>query len=634
MAFDYGSINLGIKNPFKTEGAVKIARGSVVAVLGLYLLFLAAQKVQADALVGWVTVLFGLGLLGNGIKVLAQGIIAMMRYYVGRSHPTSLAYNRSRSETTTAKDESAYTAYSYQNLLEMLVGRKNRTFIEPQGFMARLVHSFFPRLTFMPYPVRNLTQLVFGAWIKTLLALVAYALVAFVSLAGFAGEAGKVILPVYSVVLTLFLLYTWRSAGTSINRMADKSMAAMGAKALTWTIAGAIILPVVVSALFQLWLSSAGLSVAEINEVLVYLPSPHTLLYLLGVLVAAVVTSLLIAVMVRKRTQYADPKTEVSELRENWQESVHPNEVFINLDNLVMANRRYREVPNRVYRELDPKLNEQVEGKGNFSGELMQEIQPQHKPMELGAVFNKVRLISLLTGNALFLIGSVITLALGLKMAGGIEGINQLREAGVQTLSQQDSAMIAAQLSSIVHLFFAGIFVRAFARILSNSAHLFFAELQFESNLIYFKVEGTFTESKISTGAGIYDSTRSENTLVRSSITPWVIVSRIITSTFAATGIRNLEHPRFIMEMHKHDSELQGIREDVVGFLKDRESIAAITSERDLSNASQIHQINQQSRAVPMQGEDQERLSNDSEAAGYLRQQQEQAAEQGEDSNA
>ena len=634
MAFDYGSINLGIKNPFKTEGAVQSLRGTVVAALGIYLLFIAAQKVQTDQLGGWIIVLFGLGLLGSGIKVLSQGIIAMMRYYVGRSHPTSLAYNRSRSETTTAKEESSYTAYSYQRLIEMFVGRKNSTFIEPQGFIARLVHSFFPRLTYMPYPVRNLTQLVFGAWIKTILALVAYALVAFVSLAGFAGEAGKVILPVYSVVLTLFLLYSWRSAGTSINRMADKSIPVMGAKSLTWTIAGAIILPVVVSILFQMILNVSGLTVDDMNMVLEFLPSPHTMFYLLGTILGAIVTSALVAVMVRKRTQYADPKTEVSELRENWQESVHPNEVFINLDNLVMANRRYKEVPNRVYQELDPKLNEQVEGKGSFSGELMQEIQPQYKPMELGDVFNKVRLISLITGNALFVIGSILTMMLGLKIAAGAEGLSILRQSGVEALTVEEVGVLSAQVSTIVHLFFAGMFVRAFARILSNSAHLFFAELQFESNLIYFKVEGTFTESKISTGAGIYDSTRSENTLVRSSITPWVIVSRIVTSTFAATGIRNLEHPRFIMEMHKNDAELKSIREDVIGFLKDRESIASITSERDLSNASQIHQINQQSRAIPVQGEQQELLKNDAEAAGYIRQQEEQQTEEGEDTNA
>src|SRR5690554_7686946 len=126
MAFDYGSINLGIKNPFKTEGAVQSLRGTVVAALGIYLLFIAAQKVQTDQLVGWIIVLFGLGLLGNGIKVLSQGIIAMMRYYVGRSHPTSLAYNRSRSETTRSEEHTSELQSRPHLVCRLLLEKKKK----------------------------------------------------------------------------------------------------------------------------------------------------------------------------------------------------------------------------------------------------------------------------------------------------------------------------------------------------------------------------------------------------------------------------------------------------------------------------------------------------------------------------
>jgi hypothetical protein len=192
-------------------------------------------------------------------------------------------------------------------------------------------------------------------------------------------------------------------------------------------------------------------------------------------------------------------------------------------------------------------------------------------------------------------------------------GISSTKEA----FSEHVFADFTALLMSAFHLVLIGFILKSFARLMTNVAHLFFAEIQFESLLIYFKCEGTFTESKISTGTGIHDSTRSENTLVRSSITPWIIVSRIVTTTFADTGMKNLEHPRTILEMHKSDEELQSIKKDVVSFLKDRESIASITSERDLGNASQIHQLNQQTRAIPTQ---QQRIEQDEEAAGYLRQ--------------
>lgn len=626
MAFDYGSIDLGLKNPFKKEGAVTAIRGVIVLALGIYLLIAAAATVKNEAVAGWIIVGFGLLLLISGIPPTTGGIIAMLRYFVGRNHPTSLAHNYSRSETSTAKEEAPYVAYTKQSLTEMLVGRKNSTFIEPQGILARFVHSIFPRLTYMPYPVRNMAQRLFGAWVKTLTALIVYALIAFVSLAGFAGEMGEFVFPAYSVLLTLYLLVTWRAVGTAINRMADKTIPSMGGKGLVWVVAVAIMLPVLIGLRLQYTLNASGMSLAQIEKSLSFLPQPHTILYLLGVLVGAAATTAVVSIMLRKRLNYADPKVEVSELRENWQESVHPNEIFINLDSLVMANRRYKEVPNRVYQELEPRLKEQVEGKGNFFGEMIQEIQPQFKAMDMGPIFERARLISLVSGNVMFLIGAILVLILAFAVADtytyfhdlGLEGLNN-------SLSESQVQAISGYIGSIIHLFLSGVLICAFARILANSAHLFFAEMLFESDLIYLKVEGTFTESKISTGASIHDSTRSENVLVRSSITPWVIVCRLVSSTFAATGMRNLEHPRFILEMHKNDAELSSIRSDVVSFLKDRESIAAITSERDLRNASQIHEINRQSRAIPMQStEALEKM--DEQAGGYLRQEAERDA--------
>lgn len=623
MAFDYGSIDLGLKNPFKLEGAINTLRGLIVSGLGVYLLIFAAGKVGAEPVVGWITVIFGLGLLGNGITTISGGLVAMMRYFVGRSQPTSLARNYSRSESSTSGEEVSYVAYTKQKLIEMLVGRKNSTFVEPQGFLARLLHSFFPRLTYMPYPVRNMAQLLFGAWIKTLTALVVYALVAFVSLAGFAGEIGKVLFPIYSVALVIYLLLVWRGIGNSINRTADKKIPTLGSMVLAKTIAFALILPVIIGLGLQFTLTNLGLRLSDLIEFVNRMPNAYSFAYLISALVGALIVSVIVTIMLVKRLKYADPKVEVSELRENWQESVHPNEVFINLDNLVMANRRYKEVPNRVYQELDPVLNEQVDGKGSFFGEMVQEIQPQFKPMNLGGGFKTTRLVSLLLGNAFFVGGSIITLFLAIGIANAYSALYGAFPSHLSNVSDIDFSIISEHGGFILHLFLIGLFVRAFARILTNSAHLFFAEMMFESNLIYFKVEGTFTESKIATGTGINDSTRSENTLVRSSLTPWVVVSRVVSSTFAASGMKNLEHARYIMEMHKNDVELDEIKSDVISFLKDRESIAAITSERDLQNTSQIHQINQQSRSLPTGAPELTHASEPQvkieEAAGYLR---------------
>ncbi|PWW34931.1 hypothetical protein DFO83_11093 [Idiomarina loihiensis] len=626
MAFDYGSIDLGLKNPFKTEGLVTSLRGLIQSLVGVYLLVEGAGSVKQDQIMGWVLAIFGILLLGVGIKVLSGGIMAMLRYFVGRNHPTSLARNFSKSEASTAQEESRYVAYNDQALEEMLMGRKNSTFKEPEGLLARLAHTVFPKLLFMPYPVRNMAQRLLGAWVRTLTAMIAFGFVAFVSLAGFAGDAGELAFPVYTVLLTLYIMHVWKAAGKAISRAAELSIESMGSGDLVKTIAFALLLPVAVGLVVSWWMAATNVTAATVEQYFAALPDFHAGWYLFGIFVGALICTAVTVVLLKKRLADANPVSEVSELRENWQESVHPKEIFINLDNLVMANRRYREVPNRVYRELDPNLQEQVDGKGAFSGEMIQEIQPRVKPMGLGALFEKSRLVSLLLGNSLFIIGVVFTFFLAYATVDVVKLLDSMNYRLTEETPYSDLMTLAGVVMTAVHFYLIGYVLRAFAGLAANIAHLFYAEIQFESMLIYFKCEGTFTESKISTGTGIHDSTRSENTLVRSSITPWVIVSRIVSTTFAATGMKNLEHPRHILEMHKSDDEMASIRKDVIDFLKDRESIASITSNRDLGNASQIHQLNEQTRAIPT---DQDRLqqsqskTSDEEAAGYLRQQEE-----------
>jgi len=599
VAFDYGSIDLGLKNPFKNEGRVTAVRGVISAGLGLYLLFSAVAIVKESQINGWILVGFGLFLLTLGLKDTGSGIFAILRYFVGRNHPTSLAYNYSKTESEAAQQEKSTVAYTAKNLEEMLVGRKNSTFVEPQGFMARMVHTLFPKLLFLPYPIRNMTQRLIGAWVKSIVALVSYGFAAFVSLTGLAGELGEKIFPAYSFVLLVYLLLVWRKASLPVSRKAEKNIESLGSSDLAGVISVSIVLPVA-SGFGLAWLANnTHFDMQQWDTLAAFIPSVNVGLFFLATAVLAATGSFLFFTLIGKRSQTVNPVTEVSELRENWQESVHPNEIFINLDNLVMANRRYKEVPNRVYRELDPQLEEQVQGKGGFKGELIQEIQPKVHPVDYGPVFGKFRGLSLILGNVLFVSAAVCTFFLA-YLCVDLHRIFPDDLSALSDSSKEDELKaLVALLSSGLTLLLLGSLLKSFASLLSSAAHIFYAEIQFESLLIYFKCEGTFSESKISTGSGIYDSTQSENTLVRSSITPWVIVSKIVTSTFAGIGAKNLEHPRQVLEMHKSDDELFKIKEDVVAFLKDRESIAAITSERDLGNASQIHQLNQQTRAMP-----------------------------------
>lgn len=620
MAFDYGSIDLGLKNPFKLEGKVTAVRGIIESIAGVTLLVIASGSVKEDTIAGWVLMIFGMFILALGIRSLSGGIYATLKYFVGRNHPTSLAYNFSKSQSSTAQEEKKEVAYSAQTLEEMLVGRKNSTFKEPNGFLSRLLHSLIPKLLFLPYPIRNVAQRLFGSWVSTLVALIAYGLVAFVSLSGFTGEAGELAFPIYSAILMFYVLFSWRSSSKPISRNAEKNIEALGGGTLAKIISLSFILPIVIGLSMSWLMQEQHISKLQIDSWLEQLPSLHAGIYLIAIILLATLSCALVFTMIKARLNAVTPSAEVSELRENWQESVHPDEVFINLDNLVMANRRYKEVPNRVYRELDPKLQEQIEGKGGFKGEMIQEVQPKLHPTDLGKNFTLARLVALISGNLLYLVALAFTILLAYSLINIYYYVDSANITSIeQAFNNQHIIQFSELLMSSFHLLIIGVIIKAFARLLANCAHLFFAEMQFESLLVYFKCEGTFTESKISTGTGIHDSTRSENTLVRSSITPWIIVSRVVSSTFAATGMKNLEHPRHIMEMHKDEGQLQAIKNDVIAFLKDRESIASITSERDLGNASQIHQLNQQTRAMPTQ---QAITKDDEEAAGYLRQEE------------
>jgi hypothetical protein len=595
MAYEYGSLDLGIRNPFRMEGSISTAGGLTIAILGLWLLLGIAELVAQDRAAGIVNFVIGLGLLASGLALTGKGLSQVMRFFVGRSIPTSLAFNSSQSELGTAIVERKDVQYSNRSLEQMLMGRKNLTFVEPSGWIARLIHSVFPQLTFLPHPIRNIAQRLSAALIKTGIAIVAFTLAWFTSVTGIAGNAGDTILPLFSSVLLAYLLVVWYRAGKPVPREVARNMETTDSRSLAWVLALSIVVPVglgmfygsvIVPALDNNAQAAADWETFR-NALSGY--SPGAYIVVLGALAA--MCSAVAFFMVSARARVTNPVTEVSELRANWQESVHPQEIFINIDNIVMANRRYKEVPNRVYNDKEAFLIEQSQAKGTFKGELIQETQPVFKPAEHHPAFQASRLLATVSARVLIVVAAGFCVAAGFHIA---EAMQTLQESDIGNREVVPWVVNSAGLFKLV---MGGVISLIFGLLLMRITHFFWGEMQFESLLIYFKCDGTFTESTLSTGTSIYDSTRSENTLVRSSITPWIIVSRIMTTTFAGVGERNLEYGRWILEMHRADDDLQAITDDLKGFLGDREAIASIRNEKDLSAASNIFQINQESRA-------------------------------------
>lgn len=560
MAFEYGSDTLGIKNPFKFEGLVLTVRGLIVTVLGVVALLAVKDLVAGGAKeAGWLSLAIGVLLLGNGVVAIGRGLFKVMRFFVGRGVPASLSRNINKSE---AHVKEGYIAYHDKELEQMLMGRKNLTFVEPNGWLARLIHTLMPRLLFMPYPIRTAAQQLTSGLLYTLLAFLCYGLAWFSGSTGLTEITNTPVLDWLSIVLAVFLFLIWSSRRSPLKRVVQVSVSGAGS--------GGIIIMVVFSILAPVALSYIHHSVAALPQLPLSAGAYIATMTTLGILAAVYGLSLTFF-----RASKADPKTEVSEFRNNWQESIHPQEIFINFENIVMANRRYKEIPNRVYRDFDANLVEQGSNdKGKFSGEMIQETQPVFKEIPSNSVFKALRLSGTLIGESLLVIAAIMYYF-------AIEPVTQIQSTPI-------AAVDALIYPSLIWIF---------GRIISNVAHIFWAEMHFQSLIVLFQCHGTYSESKVSTGTSIHDSTRSENVVVRSSMTPWIVASRLVTSCFAESGSNNLEYFRRILEMHKADDDLDKITSEMREFLGNRETIANV-NEKDLASAGAIFQVNQETRSM------------------------------------
>lgn len=567
MAFEYGSDTLGIKNPFKFEGFVLTIRGLIVTLIGVVALFAVKDLVNDGAkTAAWLSLGMGILLLSNGILATGRGLFKVMRFYVGRGVPASLARNVGKSESHVKEP---FVAYGDKNIEQMMMGRKNTTFVEPDGWLARMLHTLMPRLLFMPYPIRNLAQKLGSGMIYSLLAFLCFGLAWFSGSTGLTDISNTPVLDWLSILLAVYLFIVWSKRRSPLQRLLCGTVQSAGSKGIVLMVVFSILAPVILSYIHH--------DVRPLPELPLSAGS-----YVMFITVLAAVATSYGLFLTFLRAKLANPKTDVSEFRTNWQESIHPQEIFINFENIVMANRRYKEIPNRVYRDFDARLVEQGSNdKGKFSGEMVQETQPVYKALPITPLFKLLRIIGTCAGESLLAVAAIMFYF-------AIEPVTKMTSDIIPAINALAYPMI----------------LWVFGQIISNSARVYWSEMHFESLLVYFQCHGTYSESKVSTGTGIHDSTRSENVVVRSSLTPWILTSRLVTSCFAESGSNNLEYYRRILELHKADDDLDKITSEMREFLGNRETIASV-NQKDLASASTIYQVNEETRSnkSPVEGQ-------------------------------
>ncbi len=572
---DLGSKSQRIRNPMLVLGLIQAAAGLYTLYLGLGMLTDISSLVKSGQNpAAWISLFFGVVIALNGLVFSGAGLLKCLSLTVGRHDPKSLA-----TDMENPGENQLHITYKAADLAEMLNSRMNKTFVEPRCWVESLCYTLFRSMFFLPPPYRNILQGCVSAIINTLVLLCGYGALVFLVDTSLVGQGS----PVLAVNLcALFfgarMVFLWRRAFVADrNRVAAPDN--LRIRYFTLNIAYALAVPAFLGGLFTLVSVPADGVFRECVDV--FNAFPWISWFWAFALIPLLITLPILFLTWCKTLEY-DLKTEVTERIEDWQESVHPDELFSAIDNKAMAGRRFRETPNRVYSRSVPGLqSHSSESKGEFFGYTVQETQPECIPSGQHPAFVCVKFL-------LGLAAGIVTVLTYSKLAAFAQGFTHNWNGAFDSISGQSLAGTALTL----------VLLLISAKMLWDAAGLFYSELKFSSLMIYYKNNGTYTTSTVTVGSSVYDSHRSENTVVRSSFHQWLIISRIISATFVGRGFARLDGARFVMEMHGDPATANAFLGDLRSFLDSFSVIADVAgSGADSRKASGITRMNADAQA-------------------------------------
>ena len=304
MPFEYGSSDLGIKNPYSVEGKIRAVGGILVTGVGALLLLNVAGTVASEGRESGVFQLcIALLLCGGGLAIASRGAVQAFRFYVGRSAPTDLAAKKRANRLNVPLGTRAYSA---ADIADMLVGRKNLTFRAPSGWLPHMVHTVFRQLLFLPPVYRALAKHLLRVAALAVIGMAAYCLLWFLGFAGVIEPDGMLLSH-----RARFLLIAALTAPVASLRLNPANAVGRG-RSKSSRVSVLILL---------LSLSLAGPAIAFEPAALAALNSSLTWL-IAAIVVLLGLTVAVFGQLLRMRAAIgADPLTEVSEYRAEWQES-------------------------------------------------------------------------------------------------------------------------------------------------------------------------------------------------------------------------------------------------------------------------------------------------------------------------
>lgn len=563
MAYEYGTQKLNIRNPFRFEGLIRSIRGLIITIIGIYLLSQIQTLLQEDKASTWMAVALGTAFVAGGLAVLSLGLFQMMRFFVGRAAPTSLAKNLARE----AVNEQEASIYTDETLHRMLMNKSNPTFYEPLSWFNRAVHSIFPRLITTPWPVRNLAQSLLMRVSKSLVVLLAYliaSLILYIAMSGSDSQAvDQVVVPAtLQLLLLLYLVTLWTRQDDPLSLENMRNVRNFSSRGLAILILVSIAAPVLILNTWNnIW---NGLSAAEQSRLAELLPRFEPLLGiapLIALTVAGVsVTTLLAGILIRSRGTLLTINTNSSERNDSWRYDLHPRQIFTTLRDFVLMQRREQNLPNRAYLDNND-TNSANRDNEEFNGDLLVEIQPLAQEQDEPAPLRWARILGTVCAQLLLLGGALLLWWLAERSLEHMSSFKQLTGNRIQDLTPWFEGLIAP-LATSFKLLLASLLIFAFGRTLWRISNLFWAEIFFKSQLFDLHCEGTVMRSRHFRGADRH-SASSEQDLFSFDATYFALGAQALSSTFAVSGQHNLEQPRYLLSFSADDGFLNGIIEDL-----------------------------------------------------------------------
>ncbi len=530
------------QNPLRREGLIVAIRGTLIAALGgLCLVQVSWLTAAARHIQGMADLVGGVLLLAWGLATVAQGLVRVFQFDRLRYLPASLAFNLNQTQPER-------TSYVAAELCEALLGRRYLHLPDTWNVLIRGLYSFFPGLLFLMPPLRwafeDLTEVAAG----TIVAFASFAL-AWFSIATGVAPAGKLfwfhltmggLLAYVSVLWLQGLTKPYNpEAPTNSKRIAVMLGVAAAVPLLFW------LLPV---------------TGAQYDTTL---PIEH--LFLLTVVLALLCAGLA-AFVIKSRINDDPPVLDPSLLKKTLHESIHPSDIFLLIRRQDPAGTA---LPHRLYQNYDEGLHEQGgSNRGTFSGELIYESEPTLCELGKHPLLDKARLAATITGEVLTLCAALLLYF----------GVNQLGTSGLVDV-----------LSDYVSYAF---LLWMFGARLSSFAHKFWAEVFFSSYLVYFRAEGSYEQSKVTTGAAREDTLRSENKLVRSKMAVTLVCGRTNTATLARFGTGPLNYLRFLQAIQPAPEIQARIISDIESLLASSRNVA-VHGHADVSSLLGIQQFNE-----------------------------------------